>query len=372
MKSHVLILLFFSLPIVSYGQSPFFQNLDTGRYSVGFKTIQLQDHNRTYGDSSRPLLISVWYPAIQDDREKVYFRDYVHLASQSSRLSPLTNSQRSEAVSMFKELISRRGAVKEQLDELLSTATLARYNLSPITTKPPLLIVLQGGGRPAYTQFILNEFLASHGYLVASISDIRSHPDRQQTTGLSNARTLSEDIDLILDELKELTNGQKAILGFSKAGDAILLNQLVHKAFDTMIMLDAQPDQGFLDSLDLDKLSKITTPTLTVFSNHQNHMTLAEAEADSTAFEMLGGKRLKLRLMQANHGDLTVAAVLGEMIPGYNRWKAFGDSRRSYETLCRTARYFLDHNLMKVPSEQKVKELLSGLPGNFTVMHKLR
>ena len=75
--------------------------------------------------------------------------------------------------------------------------------------------------------------------------------------------------------------------------------------------------------------------------------------------------------MEANHGDLTSAAILGDMVKGYNRWAAFGDSRLSHETLCRITHLFLNHHLKDQPGESKVDELLRALPPGFITMHKI-
>ena len=76
--------------------------------------------------------------------------------------------------------------------------------------------------------------------------------------------------------------------------------------------------------------------------------------------------------MDANHGDLTVAAILGDMVPDYNRWPSIGQARLSYESLCRFTLIFLNQYLKHIPGEDRVKQHIAKLPPEFLVMHPLR
>jgi len=347
-------------------QSPFHNQFKSGPHAVGFQLIHLQDTSRLYDSKPRTIPISYWNPTSKATDSLFTFQHYV-LANAGLTFNEQTPKQAS-LIKAFLTQAGKNGASKSDLQRLLKTPALASQNAEKQTGEFPLAITIQGGGRPAYTQFILNEWLASQGYRVASIPDLRSSINRQETTSKSNALALSLDLKLVLNALKE--TGKVAVIGFSKAGEAILHRQKLDAAFDAMIFLDAQPGVQMVELLALD-LSEDSTPTLAFSSNHQGRMDFQTAQNDSTAFLRLGGNLLKIRLMQANHGDLTAAAVLGDLVPKYNRWPVFGDSRLSYKVLCQISGIFLDHYLKNIPGEAEVDNLMKSLPVEFISLHRI-
>lgn len=350
-------------------QSLFHSALPSGTYAVGYSVLQIEDSTRTYAGRSRLLNTSLWFPAKADGRP-IRFKEYLNTEALNTG-NIIDDTQLKVLMEQFLSRAIRNGANQKDLESLLQQKVLARSNDTKIDGGFPFVMVLQGGGRPAYTQFILNEWLASYGYIVASFTDLRASADRQLNSSITNALALSKDIQLVLDKLDITERTPKAIIGFSKAGEAILHHQSIHSAFDAMVFLDAQPGHSMINELGLDVLKNNTTPSLAVFSNHQGKMSLKQAQADSIAFGILGGNTLKIRLMEANHGDLTSAAILGDLAPGYNRWKAFGQSRLSHEALCQISFFFLEQYLKNSPKEQEVYALINSLPPGFINMHRI-
>ena len=356
------------------GQTSFWGSLNKGDYNVGFTTFALSDSSRGYGKGARPILLSLWFPQEAAEGTRVTFEDYLATEARKLRLAPLSAQEKRAAMEVFVNKISKRGAQAEDIRALTKQVTMAsRGELNP--TALPLIFVLQGGGRPAYTQFVLNEYLASHGYLVVSLADLKHSPNRSHNSSEKNSRAMSVDIDFVLNYLETHFNHAfeaKAAIAFSKAGEAVLLNQSSQQQFQALVMLDAQPGAETQEYLTTSMLSTIQAPTLAIFSNHQKKLSWEEALEDSKAFEDLNANRLKIRLMDANHGDLTVAAILGDMVPGFNRWPSIGQARLSYESLCRFTLIFLNQYLKHIPGEDRVKQHIAKLPPEFLVMHPLR
>ncbi|MCE7992318.1 MAG: hypothetical protein HEP71_10070 [Roseivirga sp.] len=370
----LLLLLFTSQNLI--GQMSFGETLKMGGNSVGFKTIDFRDSSRLYGQQYRPILISIWYPAITGNDSPVEFRDHLFIAERKSKLTELTVSEEKATTDAFSKRISDRGASSEALNQLLSSTTGSFWNAAQTTGKYPLLLSIQGGGRPAYTQFILNQYLASHGYIVMAIADIRADPDRGKTNIESNINSLSADIDRVLGFVRssgDFQITQTGIMGFSKAGEAIIHHQMNNQRFKAITMMDAHPEGAALEFLSGQSLALVTSPLLVFFSNHQGKLSYEAAIRDSLAFTFLpNNKTHKIRLMEANHGELTSAAILGDLVPGYNRWPAFGNARLSYETLCRLTLAFFNQHLKDLPDEQGLlREPLKtlALPLKFLVKH---
>lgn len=358
------------------GQMNFLGTLKKGENPVGFKTISISDTNRLYGNEYRPLLISVWYPALARSSSPVYFRDHLLIAGRKIEMNELTTRQEKAIIDTFSKRITDRGASSENVKQLLSSTTHSFWNAPLKTGKAPLVLAIQGGGRPAYTQFILNHYLASHGYIVMAIADIGSDPDREKNSLESNIRSLSEDIESVLTFVRTSGNFdiiRAGIMGFSKAGEAIIHHQMNEQPFAAIAMMDAQPGGAALEFLSDQKLTAVTSPLLAFFSNHQGKLSHAAAILDSLAFSFLPNSGVdKVRLMESNHGELTSAAVLGDLLPGYNRWPAFGNARLGYETLSQLTLTFFDRHLKDLPDEQNLLgEPLKvlALPPKFLVRH---
>ncbi len=372
----IITVLFLASSFVVHGQkSPFLGDLKIGEYDVGFKTIQLYDSTRKYGKHYRPLLISVWYPAKVKTESVLYFEDY--LLHDAIKLNPnlkeTTNQE--QASKTFVSRAKLRGAQETELLELIETKTSAYLNAEPLAGDFPVITTVQGGGRPAYTNFILNEYLASHGYIVASIGDIREGPNRRQTTALGNARALSKDISLIEPALlnEGFRLGASGVIAFSRAGEAVILNQKENTSFTAAVFLDAQPDSTLISELGRTELSKVQLPLLAFFSNHQKKMTYSEAIQDTSAFEFLRkSEATKIRMMESNHGNLTSAAMIGEyMVKKYDRWPLIGNAKLGYETICLLILEFFGEKIKEHEStmlKNPIDQL--KLKSEFLVIHR--
>ncbi len=350
-------------------------NLILGKHPVGFKTVSFADSTRNYGQSPRPILCSIWYPATETNNKRLKFKELIYVDGRKISLKSLSDSRKNQIRDAFLNKIVTRGASLNDLGRLLETS-LPVYEKAPhISEEFPLVITSQGGGRPAYTQFILNQYLASHGFIVCSFADIRSSPNRSETTVKSDMESLAGDIKDIVNWFKNESNFAISSIGgiaFSKSGEAMLLNEMVETQFNALAMLDAQPGKDALTYLPNHQLVYSQVPILAIFSNHQNKLTIKETQKDTSAFSFMQfSDKLLVRFMEANHGDLTSASILGYLIENYNRWPAFGRSKLSYETLCEIVLNFFNRYLKYQESEREVLRIFESLPKDFLIFRKI-
>ncbi len=361
-------------------QDSFWGDLVPGSYDVGYRTIAISDTERTYNGQPRPLLLSVWFPASLDEAsDRVLFEDYLFTEGAKVSMQSLNQAQKDDVSTQFIKKIAERGADTQALKDLLKLSTKAIKNESVLNETFPLLISLQGGGRPAYTNFILNEYLASHGYLVASFQDIYASPNRRENSQEQNMEALGKDISLAIAKLKsmpEFSISRIGSLGFSRAGGAILFHQVNEGNLDAIVTLDGQPGNQLVEILGSDQLEDINIPVMAFFSNHQNKLSLESAQADSLAFEFLpNSDRLKFRMMELNHGDQTSSGMIAShLVKNYNRWPLIGDAKLGYETICRLTKAFFDRYLKNITSASQIldnphQEL--GLTEEFLVVHRI-
>jgi hypothetical protein len=168
---------------VSAQSSPLLGKLKAGPYSVGFKLINETDFSRTYklnpqsGESARPVPISLWYPAQKTAQASALnLQAYLHLMAEPASSGKLTEAQKRESEQLFLSIPLALGYSEASLRQVLQVKTLAVKDAAAKAGKFPLLVLGQGlYFESPVTHVILCEYLASHGYVVATAPLKGSH-----------------------------------------------------------------------------------------------------------------------------------------------------------------------------------------------------
>jgi len=128
-----------------------------GPWQVGFALVQAADSTRPMrtGDA-RPLDIGVWYPARATPQPRLTYADYF-----------LVSATRDELEKYSQFLISH-GAREVALTAWLAAPMMAARDVAAAGQRFPLILIAQGNGQTISDQAPLAEFLASHGYVVAT------------------------------------------------------------------------------------------------------------------------------------------------------------------------------------------------------------
>jgi dienelactone hydrolase len=155
-------------------QTPFWGELSAGPYAVGFRAIYEFDRTRTWRVTrgyekpfapdlnGRPIRVSVWYPAVRDAQARqLRFENYVRPDAPKEFAELNTILELREKVS---------SSYQEHWSDVLKMPVNAYANATPASGRFPL--VLYAGGKDSTSTtavFVLAEFLASHGYVVATV-----------------------------------------------------------------------------------------------------------------------------------------------------------------------------------------------------------
>ncbi|MEO6405206.1 MAG: hypothetical protein ABIY51_06280 [Ferruginibacter sp.] len=171
--------------------NPLWGSLKSGPYKIGFKSTWYNDYTRTWGQSNdiketyssvkpfgRPVRISVWYPAAISSNEKnMKFRDYVFIKS-NDPISEL-GQQMVLANDIGDASKSIKGLFKgndQAVQNLLNKNVPVYKNSKPVQKKFPLIIYSLGQGDYTQENTVLFEYLASNGYIVASVPQLSVNP----------------------------------------------------------------------------------------------------------------------------------------------------------------------------------------------------
>ena len=166
---------------------PLWGELPGGSHNVGFKTYFKYDYARVYNlplggnlntssaKQHRPILINIWYPAQRDDSASVMsYREYFAIGQNDDDLGDFCEQliafnlnviSKELMYKSYKDLSNEERAI---LENFLDTKTAATQDAAPSVGRFPLVINHQGLGGSFEDNSVLFEFLASHGYVVAT------------------------------------------------------------------------------------------------------------------------------------------------------------------------------------------------------------
>jgi hypothetical protein len=201
-------------------------NLQPGPHGVGYRTLHVRDAQRRYFDEPRFLQIYVWYPAAATAAGQYmpyerYLEDAaVDWGESPERVAGLAGRLRAEFRSGALNPSFPGGLSESTWASVLATPTRVVRDAPPASDRFPVLLHAHMQG--ALHQSVMLEYLASHGYVVLSISAYNSAPayyGRGDDTA-DALLTLTEDLSLML--------AQAASLPFADSSRAAMIGMLAY------------------------------------------------------------------------------------------------------------------------------------------------
>lgn len=221
-------------------------NLNYGEFKVGFKNYSKEDNTRTYlriSDwngkiLSRPMSISIWYPTDKGDSKSMIVKDYMAILKNEEEWERLPNDR----------ILSWFYSDNEKNRRHFEIETKAYLNAPATKKKFPVLIYAPSYQASSTENFILCEFLASHGYVVIS-SPSRGTENRFLTGGTTkDIETQARDIEFLIGEISTIPYADEnnfAVAGFSFGGISNVLAAMKNKKVKALICLDGSVKYQF-------------------------------------------------------------------------------------------------------------------------------
>lgn len=307
--------------------------LKPGAHGVGFRSVFRYDYSRPYkrkynhegklqaGERGRPIQISIWYPAKPGgSAASMAFEDYVHLTAKEESSGELTEQDKQQSATAFLKSRWSGEAPEDQLKAVLKIKTAAVGNAQPADGKFPVVLIAHSVSMSfPYGQSMLSEYLASHGYVVASVPSHGSASRQMSfdTLGvLSQMQDLQYVIQFLHDEPYVDRNGL-AVIGFSFGALSTSLLSMHNTDVDAYISLDGSTGNRFGYSVlfqnPLYEPSKLTAPTLHVASQEPN------PDANDTFFKALKYSNIHfVRFKGMRSGvDFSTFGVISSFVPKF-------------------------------------------------------
>jgi dienelactone hydrolase len=296
--------------------------LDPGPFAVGFSVILQLDDKRTLPATNlpRPILISLWYPALrQTIRDNVSYRDYIAASAGEGRNQPPTPMEQDETVEAYSRLVGSTGVEAGSITAWLSSPMAATRDAPPADGRYPLIVILPGTFHTSYHHAILAEFLASHGYVIA-IAPSQSRldgPPHDEGDLLPAARQQEADVKVLLRRMAEderVARGPVGLVAHSFGARAAFLLAL-DEPVAGLVSLDggiANAEGGtWLDDVSFDA-AEFDVPVLHIYE--------ATGDVVRPDFRLLNSlvsaERILVRVDDFRHVEFSSLGMVFGLVPG--------------------------------------------------------
>lgn len=229
---------------------PLWGRLEPGTYEVGFRRVWTLDRSRIWprssnldslkGNVARPIRIDVWYPAKCVDRQRVRLRNYLNMEPPGADFEDLVFLTHRWDEYSYRGLVNKDSTA---FDRLMNAETAVCSSATAAPGRFPLVMYSAGWFNRAPDNTILAEFLATHGFVVATVPQL--NPGLWTFNFRSDARSVENqvrDLEVAIGKLVDepfVNRTHIAAMGYSTGGDVALLLQGRNPLIDAVVGLDA-------------------------------------------------------------------------------------------------------------------------------------
>ncbi len=214
---------------------PLWAGLAPGQYPVGFISSTLPS-------APHPLQVSVWYPS-GTDGSPLRNRDYLLLNLTENGEHP-TKEDADKSLDDAEAFLTKNGISASSAEALFNAPMYAHAGAHVAAGKFPLVFVVQGNAQSASGQAVLSEFLASHGYVVATIPSITRMTGAMKTEADIMPKAVAEmdDIDRAIKSLAQWADVDEKIpvtlIAHSFGARGALLYAMHHPPVNAIVSLE--------------------------------------------------------------------------------------------------------------------------------------
>ena len=288
-------------------------------FQVGFQSF---DQNS--------LEVYLWYPAqMKSDAEPMRFVDFFLLSQ--------------EKVSDYKTRLVKFGIPGKAVDEWFDSRMIAVRNAEALTGKFPLILIAQGNFQTAHDQAMLSEYLAAHGYVVATCpSPTRSKPMETEADVLPTAMQQAADMKWMIDSLKDkpfIDRNRIAIVAHSFGARSALLLSFELPEVKAIVSLDGgianREGKGWIEKSPHFRPEQFQTPLLHIYEDQEEFM--------QPDFDLLNSlkhsDRYLIKVSNMRHHEFSSYGFAAASIAGLSRTP---DLKKKWDVISKYTLRFVD------------------------------
>lgn len=365
MKGYLVIIILFICVTAFTQKKQALLHIQYGKYNIGITQKKIK-----YNDSVEAL-ITIWQPAI-------FSKSSILLTVKDCfQLDKVNNPEIADTA--VNDIICGDNYTinADTLKALLSTKTNTSKNHLPVNKKFPVVCWSSRHGTEYY-QFAMSEYLASHGYIVFTISRISPVlPFPWETENISKEKFLNEHLDMLnqqLDFIKKYPQADTskiAMFTWSYGSPFAILTQQAHKEIDAVFGFSSVDfrKEYFLEGIFNKKLApgKLRVPYYLFYEE----LSRLNIRYDTGVLHPVHQDISRIFLFpKLWHGNFNYAEgyLPGLLnLPVTHPWaKPGANAARGYEKICELAVILLDRQFKKrLDTERKISELKAELPIGF-------
>lgn len=216
--------------------------LEPDGYAVRLDTLMRRAPARNgWAPAGRPVQITIWSPATARGALLTY-RDYIALTANQGSLEAATPEASTAAIARLTRFVTSTGSSDEAVRQWMDMPVAASWDAPRAPGRFPLVVIAQGNYHSAYNQAVLGEYLASHGYVVATSPSplvVEETPDSASL--LTRARRQAADIEYVADVMRNRAGVDPlrvAVVGHSFGARAAFVAIVDGAPFRAFVSLD--------------------------------------------------------------------------------------------------------------------------------------
>ncbi len=364
-RLHIILALLAALTLATYHPLtaqilPVWGGLEPGPHYVGYRVLYELDRSRIWRaapdsspsqETARPIRISVWYPAdVSSDRTTMTLAEFVQDSAPSEYFAQLNRLLERRFVEIFS------GVSQELYDTLLTLPLAAVKNAAPSAGSYPLVMYSPGGQASFPDNGVLSAYLASHGYVVASVPQLESTLEGVFEGYSRQTAVQTRDIEFaagVMHDFPEVDRRRLAVIGYSLGGSVALRVALHNPNVGAIVGLDpsfayARSIQALGDSQSFDVFN-LRIPILSLQAgNEESQRYDSPVIYDTLRFS----DRYIGYVAETVHGDFSEIKpmLIPALAHGEELEPALVQGRRGYTASCRYVVRFLDGVLKNDPA----------------------
>lgn len=333
--------------------------LEPGPHGVGYTVVEHIDSTRTVRntDNKRPIQVTIWYPASSPFNAGANrYRNYYLLTVSQTNFNSPTAEEEDAAVERYISFMNSNEIPDTAAREWLSRPMAGMREAEPATGTFPLVLIAQGNFHSAYNQAILSEYLASHGYIVATTPSVSliDGPLEETDQIYDYADTQAYDLQEAISATErrfEIRFDRIAVVGHSFGARAGFLLAL-RRHTNAFVSLDGgianRQGKEWLDRIEFDPESW-TTPMLHLYQEVDSIV-----EPDFELLDTLSPvKPVAVRVDSVPHAGFTSLGFVAGTVPGFAIGQPADDIGGRAAEIAEATRRFLDDILKNKGSEKQ-------------------